>query len=185
MFKHPSQFVRDAGGRLRERAEQRNGSLEAQPGARSETGLDRLSPSGAGPFREKRTVRGRRPRIEIVLCRLAIDLTVLIHFLFILFVIFGALVAWRWPAWKWPHWVAMGYGLLIEVFNWYCPLTLLENHLRRIGGLRAYDESFITLHLKRLIYVDVSQAVLIAGAVLVILLNAAFYIQMSRRKSRA
>ena len=114
-------------------------------------------------------------------CRLAIDAVVITHFLFILFVIFGALIAWKRPILKWLHWGALFYGLLIETFNWYCPLTLLEIHLRRKADLSWYDDSFISHHLKQLIYMDVPQWSLVMAATLVVAGNVVLYWKLARR----
>jgi hypothetical protein len=111
----------------------------------------------------------------------AASVTVLLHFLFILFVLFGALLAVRNPRVKYLHWAALTYGLLIEVFNWYCPLTLLEQWLRRAAGAGVYERSFLVHYLERLIYWDLPQWVLIAGAVGVVLANLAFYHWWGRR----
>jgi hypothetical protein len=109
------------------------------------------------------------------------DLTVLLHFLFILFVIFGALLAARNPKLTYLHWATLGYALLIEIFNWYCPLTLLEQRLRLAAGTGAYERSFLVHYLERLIYWDVPQWMLIAGAVGLVLANLFFYCWRGRR----
>ena len=56
---------------------------------------------------------------------IAADLTALVHLAFILFVIFGALLGRLSRWWRAAHLIAMAYGFLIEVFYWYCPLTVL------------------------------------------------------------
>lgn len=118
-----------------------------------------------------------------VLYRWAADLTVLLHFLFILFVIFGVVLVARVPKLKPLHWAALAYGLSVEVFNWYCPLTLLEQHLRRAGGQQAYERSFLVHYFEALIYWDVPQWVLISGAIAVVLGNVAIYCRGSARQS--
>ncbi len=110
-----------------------------------------------------------------MLYRWATDLIVAIHFAFILFVIFGGLMAWKWSWLKWAHPPALVYGLLTEIYNWYCPLTSLEIELRRKAGFGLYEGSFISAYLNRLIYLDVSQKTLIVGASVVCLLNLLFY----------
>ena len=109
------------------------------------------------------------------------DLTVLLHFLFILFVIFGALLAAGNPKLTYLHWATLVYALLIEIFSWYCPLTLLEQRLRLAAGAGAYERSFLAHYLERLIYWDVAQWVLIAGAVGLVLANLVFYCWRGRR----
>ena len=113
--------------------------------------------------------------------RLAIDAVVLTHFLFILFVIFGAAVAWKRPLLRWVHGASMTYGVLIEIFHWWCPLTLLEIELRRRGGLSYYDDSFISHYLKQIIYLDAPRWSLITGAVIVMTVNIGLYWLLGRR----
>ena len=62
------------------------------------------------------------------------DLVVLIHFLFVLFVIFGGLLALRWWKVVYVHLPAALWGAFIELAGGICPLTPLENALRREAG---------------------------------------------------
>ena len=76
----------------------------------------------------------------------------------------------------------MTYGLSIEVVGWICPLTWVENWFRRGAGLSPYEGTFIAQYLERLIYLDVSQEALVAGAACVILLNLVVYGYFGRRQ---
>ena len=58
--------------------------------------------------------------------------------LFILFVVLGGLLVFRWPTVKWFHIPAVLWGVLIEFSGWICPLTPLENKLRIAGGKNGY-----------------------------------------------
>ncbi len=118
-----------------------------------------------------------------MLWRLGVELTVGLHFLFILFVLFGSLFAWRKRSWKWAHLAAMTYGLTVEVGGWICPLTFVENWFRRQAELSTYEGTFIARYLERLIYLDASQGTLVIGAVVMIVLNLAAY-RHFRRKHR-
>ena len=73
------------------------------------------------------------------------------------------------------HLAAMAYGLLVEVFYWYCPLTYLEQLLRERSGHGSYEEPFIVHYLNRLIYLEVPQWSLILAALLVLATNLALY----------
>jgi hypothetical protein len=90
--------------------------------------------------------------------------SVFLHFVFVVFVIFGALLVGKHPRLRYPHWTSLSYGLLVEVFNWYCPLTLLEQYLRARAGRGAYERSFLVHYLDQLIYWDVPQWVLLSLA---------------------
>jgi hypothetical protein len=116
---------------------------------------------------------------------LAADVTALFHLLFILFVVFGAVLGRRSSPWKWLHIACMGYGVLIEVFYWYCPLTYVEQYLRDKAGRGAYSEPFIEHYLNKLIYLDVPQWTLIAAAALVLTLNAGAYLYWWRSQRSA
>jgi hypothetical protein len=44
------------------------------------------------------------------------------------------------------------WGALIEFAGWTCPLTPLENALRRLGGEAGYQDGFVEDYLLPLIY---------------------------------
>ncbi|MCK5189030.1 MAG: DUF2784 domain-containing protein [Methylococcales bacterium] len=83
---------------------------------------------------------------------LVADLIVLIHFSFILFVIFGGFLALKWRKFIWLHVPAAVWGTLIEFFGWLCPLTTLENELRRNNDGEAFSTGFIEHYIIPLIY---------------------------------
>lgn len=87
-----------------------------------------------------------------MLYRAGADVVVVIHLLFIAFVAGGAFLAWRWPLIIWGHVPAVIYGALIEFAGFTCPLTLLENDLRRRAGAAGYSGGFIDHYLIKVIY---------------------------------
>jgi hypothetical protein len=82
----------------------------------------------------------------------AADVLVVIHLLFIGFVVGGVFLAWRWPWIVWAHIPAVIYGALVEFAGFTCPLTLLENDLRRRAGQAGYRGGFIAHYLVKVIY---------------------------------
>jgi hypothetical protein len=116
----------------------------------------------------------RRNNIHVVY-EIAADLTALVHVAFIAFVIFGAVLGRRSRTWRLLHIAAMAYGVAIEVFYWYCPLTYVEQYLRTKAGRGMYQEAFVQHYLNKLVYIDAPQWSLIALAALVLLGNAALY----------
>jgi hypothetical protein len=83
---------------------------------------------------------------------LAADAVVVLHLLFILLVAFGGLlVVWR-GRWAWLHLPVLAWGIWISVTHRVCPLTPLENTLRRAAGEAGYPGSFIDHYLVPLIY---------------------------------
>ena len=51
------------------------------------------------------------------------DLVILVHVAFIVFVLFGGLLAFRWRWMPWAHLPAVVWGVAVELFGWVCPLT--------------------------------------------------------------
>jgi hypothetical protein len=87
-----------------------------------------------------------------MLYRLLADLTVAVHFLFMLFVVFGGLLLfWRKYA-IWLHLPAAAWGVFIELSGRICPLTPLENHFRNLAGVHGYQGDFIEHYLLQIIY---------------------------------
>ncbi len=84
--------------------------------------------------------------------RLAADAVALFHLAFVLFVAFGGLLVYRWPRLVWLHLPAAGWGALVEFTGWICPLTPLENHLRRAVGEAGYAGGYIDHYLWPLLY---------------------------------
>lgn len=80
------------------------------------------------------------------------DMTVLIHVLFVLFVVCGGFAVLRWPRLARFHLPAAIWGVTVELAGWVCPLTPLENHFRRLGGEAGYGDSFMQHYLEPLLY---------------------------------
>ena len=80
------------------------------------------------------------------------DLVVLLHALFVLFVLLGGfLVHWR-PVIAWGHIPAVIWAASIEFLGWICPLTPMENMLRNKGGGTGYATGFIEHYIMPLLY---------------------------------
>jgi len=84
--------------------------------------------------------------------RLLANGVLLLHLLFILFVVGGGLLAVRWPKMAWLHLPAALWGAAIEFAGWICPLTPLENALRQAAGDAGYGGGFVEHYLLPLIY---------------------------------
>ena len=105
------------------------------------------------------------------------DLVAILHFLFILFVLFGGLLVLRWRWLMWIHIPSAIWGTLIGIFRWYCPLTPLENWLRHVGGNEAYSTSFIEHYLVPIIYPSgLTRELQLTFAAIVLLINCSVYL---------
>ncbi|WP_322751121.1 MULTISPECIES: DUF2784 domain-containing protein [unclassified Frankia] len=84
--------------------------------------------------------------------RLLADLVVAVHVTFIIFVVVGGLLVWRWPRLLWLHVPAALWGVLIVGIGFPCPLTWLEKYLRRMGAEQVYAGGFIDHYIKGELY---------------------------------
>lgn len=107
-----------------------------------------------------------------------------IHLGFILWVMFGALLT-RGRRWlTWAHWLCLVYGVVIETQPWPCPLTLAENWFEVQAGRTPYRGPFLLHYLDALVYPNVPPQLLVWGAALVLVVNAAIYWRRWRRGRR-
>jgi len=91
-------------------------------------------------------------RVDLMWYRVGADLVVVLHLLFIGFIVGGVFLTWRWAVIIWAHLPAVIYGALVEFAGFACPLTLLENHLRQRAGQAGYGDGFIAQYLVNVIY---------------------------------
>lgn len=115
--------------------------------------------------------------------RVLADLVLGLHLLFIVFAVAGGflLLRWRWtPA---VHLPAAGWAVLVELLGLPCPLTPLENALRRAAGASGYSGGFVDHYLAPLIYpAGLSPRVQLTLAGLVVLANLLVYTIVWRRR---
>lgn len=121
-----------------------------------------------------------------MLFRALADSVLLLHLLFIVFVLAGGLLAFRWPKLVWVHLPAVLWGAAIEVAGWICPLTPLENHFRQAAGEAGYAGGFIEHYLLAVVYpADLTREIQLALGFAVLALNLLVYGVWWRRRRRA
>jgi hypothetical protein len=104
------------------------------------------------------------------------DLVLIVHLVFVIFVLCGGLLVlkWRWIARL--HLPAAAWGAVVEFTGWICPLTPLENWLRVQGGEAGYEDDFTTRYLLPILYpVDLTRNIQLLLGTVVIVLNVAVY----------
>jgi predicted tellurium resistance membrane protein TerC len=107
--------------------------------------------------------------------RIAADLVLMTHFAFIVLVVAGGLVVFRYAWFAWIHIPAASWGAFIELTGRICPLTTLENFLRiRAGILPVIYPAGLTRHVQ----------LVLAG--LVVAVNVIIYaaVLLHKRKAR-
>ena len=121
-----------------------------------------------------------------MLSGLLADAVLVVHGLFIVWAALGAVAVWRWPKLALLHLPALAWAVWIELSGGICPLTPLENSLRRTAGQTGYSGGFIDHYVGGAIYPDgltrETQWV-IAGVLLTI--NAVLYGLMIARVRRS
>jgi len=108
--------------------------------------------------------------------RVLADTVLILHLLFVIFVVLGGwLVAWR-PRLAWLHLPVVAWGIWIEFSGAICPLTPLENWLRMRGGAAGYSGGFIEHYLTSFIYPQgLTRSMQIGIGIAVIVINLAAY----------
>ena len=113
------------------------------------------------------------------------DLVIVVHFGFVLFAVLGGLLALRWPRCLWLHGPALLWAAWIQFAGTTCPLTPLENRLRRAGGEAGYESGFLDHYLVPMLYPPgLSRSTQVALGVLLLVANAAIYAWVLRAGAR-
>lgn len=108
--------------------------------------------------------------------RLLADLVLLLHIAFVLFVLFGGLLAFRWHTILRVHLPAVFWGAFVEFSGWICPLTPLENWLRTQGGEAHYPGDFLSRYLLAILYpAALTHEIQLVFGALVLIVNLAIY----------
>jgi hypothetical protein len=101
------------------------------------------------------------------LCLHLADLVLVLHALWVGFVVLGLVIIWCGHLWRWPfvrnfyfrlaHLLAIGFVAITTLFGIDCPLTVWENQLRWIaGGGARYQGSFIQYWLHQILFYEAS-----------------------------
>jgi hypothetical protein len=114
--------------------------------------------------------------------RLLADAILLLHFTFVAFVLLGGLLLLRWRRLIWLHLPAVVWGVAIMFGGWICPLTPLENRLRRLAGESGIEGGFIEHHMLPLLYPSgLTRGIQVTLGLLALLLNLFVYYRIYRR----
>lgn len=127
--------------------------------------------------------------------RLAADLTVIVHAGYVSYVVVGQLLIlvgilcrWNWvrnPWFRWTHLSAILIVVFEALYGIVCPLTTLENELRRRAGQAGYQGDFIASLVHDLLFFDFEPWVFtLIYAAFGLLVLATFAIAPPRRAAR-
>jgi Protein of Unknown function (DUF2784) len=113
------------------------------------------------------------------------DAVLVLHGLFIIWVVLGGLAVIARPWLAWLHLPAAAWGVWISWSGRVCPLTPLEQSLRRAAGQAGYEGGFVEHYLTAVIYPEgltVNLQILYGAVVLAI--NLALYAVAIARAAR-
>ena len=110
------------------------------------------------------------------------DVVLIIHFTFIVFVLFGAILLVRWSKLTFLHIPAVVWAVWVQLQGGYCPLTPLENYFRHKGGGSGYDTGFVEHYIGSLVYPgDIPPTVHVYLALFGLVLNVLIYVIVIRK----
>jgi len=119
-----------------------------------------------------------------VLYAIAADIVVITHLSFILFVVVGGLLVFKWPWMAWLHIPAALWGISVELLGLICPLTPLELELRAWAGESGYTGDFVAEYILPVIYpIGLTRGIQFFLAFTALTVNILIYALLVRRIS--
>ncbi|MGD0884000.1 MAG: DUF2784 domain-containing protein [Thermodesulfovibrionales bacterium] len=110
--------------------------------------------------------------------KFAADVVVIVHFLWIVFLICGVFLGRRYRPVRIIHLAGLSFAVIIELFGWYCPLTHLEVWLReRYGSSSSYSGSFIVHYIEKLVYLELSPALIFVATLAIAACSLYLYVR--------
>jgi hypothetical protein len=121
-----------------------------------------------------------------VIPRLLADAVVLLHLVFIVFALAGGVLVLFRGYVAWLHLPAVAWAAYAEFTATICPLTPLENSLRKQAGQEGYDGGFVEHYLIPLIYPAAltPRLQMLIGAIVVAVNVAVYAAALWRRSGR-
>jgi hypothetical protein len=115
---------------------------------------------------------------------IVVVITVAVHFGFVGYGVLGGFLTLRWPRTIWLHVPVVIWCVAIEVVDFICPLTALERWARARAGMAPLAEDGFIDHYITGVWYPASDANLVLGVVLVVVLTSwvLFALSVSRRR---
>jgi hypothetical protein len=109
------------------------------------------------------------------------DIVVFLHFLWIVFLFLGAFWGIKNKGVKVFHLSGLAFAFIIQIFDWYCPLTYLEIWLRsKHSPFLTYAGSFIIHYVEKIVYIGISRSLVFVLTIFLCGLNAWLYFRKRR-----
>lgn len=114
--------------------------------------------------------------------RILADFVVLLHLLWIVFLVFGSVWGAKNRTVRTLHLSGLAFAVVIQVFDWYCPLTYLEVWLReKHDPSMAYSGSYIVHYIEKLVYVEIPRGIVAVLTLLLCGFTLWFYLRRKRK----
>lgn len=111
-----------------------------------------------------------------LLYRVAAQLILLLHILFVLVAMFGGFGLLFCKTWMWIHIPVLLWATAVNLFGWICPLTPLEKKLWRAGGRDEYKGGFLVHYFGPFLNLNVAaRRVEVLTGVIVLVWNLVIY----------
>lgn len=98
--------------------------------------------------------------------------TVFVHFGFVLYVVLGGFLAWKWRRTIAVHLAAVAWGAGSLMIGYDCPLTNLENWARRMDGIAELPSTGFIAHYIAGVFYPVSIEAVVQGVAVAIVLGS-------------
>jgi len=118
-----------------------------------------------------------------MLYKVLADIVVFVHFLWILFIILGVFWGMRNQKVKVIHIFALAFAIIIQAFNWYCPLTHLEAWLRaKHDPTLSYTGSFIPHYVEKIVYIELPPSLIFVLSIFLVGISSWIYLKRKKRR---
>ena len=115
----------------------------------------------------------------------AANLTLIIHLMFIIFVVLGAFLYLVSTKIIYIHLPALAWAIYLELSHSICPLTHLENWFLQKSNLPVYSESFIQRYIVPVIYPNkLTEDFQIFLGIVLMIVNLILYVFIFSRTKR-
>ena len=120
-----------------------------------------------------------------MLYRILSDALVVLHVAYVAFAVGGSVLVLRRPRLALLHLPCALWAILISLYGGTCPLTPLENELRRRGGEAGYTGGFVEHYVLPVLYpAELTRTTQLVLGGLVVAVNVAVYAVVMRRGAR-
>ena len=110
---------------------------------------------------------------------------VLFHFLWILFLFFGAFWGVRTRAVRIFHLFGLALAFYTQLFDRYCPLTHLEVYFRsKHNPASTYTGSFLIYYIEKIVYLQIPYFLILALTIFLCVFNLLIYIWYWKKGNR-